>query len=178
MVVLGQVFSHRQVARRGVGRTSARPPEHFAPHFGGVLRQGTQLYDGHGSKSIEASLAEVLITLALERPVRIPVMSRPRLPLEFLPVWASFHNGILNNVEVKSVPDKGSGLVAKEDAAAIGEAPLISIPHSLVLNAEAVEEYAKEDRSFKQLLDACGHKVSRTVLFNSCLADRGVEPAS
>lgn len=105
-------------------------------------------------------------------------MSRPRLPLESLPVWTSFNNGILSNVEVKSVPDKGSGLIAKKDSAAIGDAPLISIPHSLVLNAEAVEEYAKEDRSFKQLLDACGHKVSRTLLINSCLADQGVEPAS
>lgn len=106
-------------------------------------------------------------------------MARPRLPLDSLPVWTSFNNGNLSKVvEVKSVPDKGSGLIAKNDSAAIGEAPMISIPHSLVLNLEAVEEYAKEDRSFRQLLDACGHKVSGTNLINSCLTDQGVEPAS
>lgn len=93
-------------------------------------------------------------------------MSRPRLPLESLPVWTSFNNGILNKVEVKSVPDKGSGLIAKNNSAAIGETPLISIPHSLVLNSEAVEEYAKEDRTFRQLLDTCGHKVSSLILIN------------
>lgn len=90
-------------------------------------------------------------------------MSRPRLPLESLPVWTSFNNGILSQVEVKAVPGKGSGLIAKTDSGAMGEASLISIPHSLVLNAEAVEEYAKEDRSFRQLLDAFGHKVSSTI---------------
>lgn len=105
-------------------------------------------------------------------------MSRPRLPLESLPVWTSFNNGILSKVEVRSVPDKGSGLIAKNDSAAIAGAPLISIPHSLVLNSEAVEEYAKEDKSFRQLLEACGHKVSSTILINSCLTDQGVEPPS
>lgn len=98
-------------------------------------------------------------------------MPRPRLPLRSLPVWLSFNNGILSNVEVESVPHKGSGLIAKKDSAAIGESPLIAIPHSLVLNAEAVEEYGREDRSFKQLLDACGHKVSSTILTASRLAD-------
>lgn len=94
-------------------------------------------------------------------------------------MWTSFNNGNLSKVvEVKSVPDKGSGLIAKNDSAAIGEAPIISIPHSLVLNSEAVEEYAKEDRSFRRLLDACGHKVSSTILVNTCLTDQGVEPAS
>lgn len=94
-------------------------------------------------------------------------MSRPRLPLDSLPVWTSFNNGILSKVEVKSVPDKGSGLIAKNDSAAIGETTLISIPHSLVLNSEAVEEYAKEDRTFRQLLDTCGHKVSSPTVINS-----------
>ncbi|KAI3393471.1 hypothetical protein diail_4235 [Diaporthe ilicicola] len=88
-------------------------------------------------------------------------MPRPRLPLESLPVWTSFNNGIFTNVEAKSIPHKGSGLVAKKDSPDIGEAPLISIPHSLVLNEEAVEGYAKEDKSFRQLLDKCGHKSPR-----------------
>ncbi|KAG8168847.1 hypothetical protein KVR01_001596 [Diaporthe batatas] len=88
-------------------------------------------------------------------------MPRPRLPLESLPVWTSFNNGVFSNVQVEPVPHKGSGLVAKKHSVAIGTLPLISIPHSLVLNSEAVEEYAKEDRSFRQLLDACGHKSPR-----------------
>ena len=37
--------------------------------------------------------------------------------------------------------------------------PLLTVPHSLVLNQAAVEEYAKEDRNFKQLVEAVGHHV-------------------
>jgi hypothetical protein len=100
-------------------------------------------------------------------PVCIPAMPRPRLPLDSLPVWTSFNNGTLNNVAVEIVPHKGSGLIAKKDSAGFGVWPLISIPHSLVLNAEAVEEYAKEDKSFRQLLDVCGYKVSSAALITS-----------
>ncbi|POS70719.1 SET domain-containing protein [Diaporthe helianthi] len=88
-------------------------------------------------------------------------MPRQRLPLKSIHVWTRFNNGILSNVEVESVPHKGSGLIAKKHSAAIVASPLISIPHSLVLNAEAVEAYAKEDSSFRLLVDACGHKTPR-----------------
>jgi len=33
------------------------------------------------------------------------------------------------------------------------------VPHELVLNEAAVEEYSKEDKNFKQLLAAVGHHV-------------------
>lgn len=145
----------------------------------GYEGQTKYLWNGSGSKLIaKLHQPQIYIDLVLLS-LHIFAMSRPRLPLDSLPVWTSFNNGILSKVvEVRSVPDKGSGLIAKNDSAVIGDAPLISIPRSLVLNSEAVEEYAKEDRSFRQLLDACGHKVSSTVLINSCPTDQGLEPAS
>lgn len=165
-------FSRRQVARRGAGMTSARPSI-LGPTLEGFSSRGFNDDGSEGLKQNEQTRFGVRsftgrnYASILGRPVCIPAMSRPRLPLEALPVWTSFNNGILSNVGVESVPHKGSGLIAKKDSADIGDSPLISIPHSLVLNMEAVEEYAKEDRSFRQLLDVCGHKVSSTALTTS-----------
>lgn len=36
---------------------------------------------------------------------------------------------------------------------------LMSIPHELILNREAVEMYAKESREFRDLYDAVGRQV-------------------
>lgn len=72
-----------------------------------------------------------------------------------------FSNATLaNNIEVHPVPQKGNGLVIQTTSADIGQSALLTVPHDLVLNADAVEEYAKEDRNFRALVDACGHKVS------------------
>lgn len=76
----------------------------------------------------------------------------------------SFNDAAFSNVEVKPINHKGNGLVAQKDSADFGDSPLLTIPHGLVLSAEAVHEYAKEDKHFSQLLDACGHKVSRHIL--------------
>jgi hypothetical protein len=58
---------------------------------------------------------------------------------------------------------KGYGVVGNEDVKATdGTADvssLITVPHDLILNAAAVEEYAKEDKNFRLLLDAIGHRV-------------------
>ncbi|KAJ3522396.1 hypothetical protein NM208_g12873 [Fusarium decemcellulare] len=41
---------------------------------------------------------------------------------------------------------------------------LIRIPHDLVLSATAIEEYAKVDQNFRQLLDAAGHQAVTDML--------------
>lgn len=71
-----------------------------------------------------------------------------------------FHNAGFFSVEVKPIHNKGNSLVAQADSANIGQSPMIRVPHDLVLNEETVEQYAKQDRNFRALLDACGHKVS------------------
>lgn len=79
----------------------------------------------------------------------------------------TINDATFSNVEVKPINHKGNGLVAQNDLAGSGDSPLLTIPHDLVLSAEAVLEYAKEDKSFSQLLDACGHKVSRQNLMHA-----------
>lgn len=70
------------------------------------------------------------------------------------------NDATFSNVVVKPINHKGNGLIAQKDLADSVDTPVLTIPHGLVLNAEAVQEYAKEDRNFSQLLQACGHKVS------------------
>lgn len=97
-------------------------------------------------------------------------MHRERLPLQVLPAWLQLANGTFSNVEVQPIQHKGNGLVAQASSVDIGQSPVITIPHDLVLNAEAVEEYAKEDSNFRLLLEACGHKVSSRL--SSCKVDK------
>lgn len=73
----------------------------------------------------------------------------------------SINDATFTNVEVKPINNKGNGLIAQKDSDEVGDSPLLTIPHDLVLNCEAVHEYAKEDKNFSQLLNACGHKVSQ-----------------
>lgn len=92
-------------------------------------------------------------------------MAPPHLPITALPAWAVLNNISFPNVKVQEIPGKGFGLVCerglstKTDATSEITQTLITIPHDLVLNVEAVEEYAKEDKNFKQLLDVAGHPV-------------------
>lgn len=74
----------------------------------------------------------------------------------------SFNDAVFHNVKVQPIEHKGNGLVTQESQdQEQQQQPLLVIPHGLVLNQEAVEEYAKEDRNFRALLDACGHKNPR-----------------
>ncbi|KAJ4396085.1 hypothetical protein N0V93_000302 [Gnomoniopsis smithogilvyi] len=88
-------------------------------------------------------------------------MTRERLSLQALPAWMGFNNATLANIEIQQIQQKGNGLVTRASSADIGQSALINVPHDLVLNAEAVEEYAKEDSNFRAFLDACGHKSPR-----------------
>ena len=88
---------------------------------------------------------------------------RPELPIEGLPLWAHLNEVTFSNVKIANLGDKGYGVVCEknlaidtEDVETLG---LLVVPHPLVLNAEAAEGYAKEDRNFRQLLDAVGHRV-------------------
>ena len=94
-------------------------------------------------------------------------MSWPTLPIDSLPAWAHFNGVSFHNVRVASTEGKGYGVVSSGDLKAAedtSDAPaLLTVPHDLVLNAAAVDEYAKEDRNFRQLLDAVGHGVTESL---------------
>lgn len=94
-------------------------------------------------------------------------MAHAQLPIASLPLWQTLNNVTFTNTRIATIPGKGSGLIAvnavdtsSSDAGSHGE-PLISVPHCLVLHADAVEEYAKQDRNFRLLLDAAGHQTTR-----------------
>ncbi|KAK3325879.1 hypothetical protein B0H66DRAFT_573601 [Apodospora peruviana] len=116
-------------------------------------------------------------------------MLPPHLPIEALPAWALLNDVAFVDVKVKAIEGKGYGLVCdrklstKEDTFDLPT--LVTVPHNLVLNIEAVEEYAKEDRNFKQLLDVAGHHSARGtillfLLVQTVLASRtsASEPAA
>lgn len=91
-------------------------------------------------------------------------MSPPsQLPLDAFPAWARLNDVVLAGARIRYVQGKGSGLVADADLGASGDGlnPVLIVPHDLVLSAEAVEEYAKVDQNFKQLLGAAGNETTR-----------------
>lgn len=84
-------------------------------------------------------------------------MEKPGLPIEALPAWALLNGITLPHVKVSNIEGKGFGVVS--DGELKSEVPLMTVPNNLILNLQAVDEYAKEDKNFKQLLDAVGHHV-------------------
>lgn len=90
-------------------------------------------------------------------------MATSKLPVDTLPTWAMFNDVDLVDVEAREIPGCGLGLLVNKELSREEKTfdipTLLRIPHELVLSAEAVESYAKVDKNFRQLLDACGHKV-------------------
>ncbi|OHE99094.1 SET domain-containing protein [Colletotrichum orchidophilum] len=90
-------------------------------------------------------------------------MASSQLPLETLSTWAMFNDVDLVDVEAREIPGCGLGLLSNKDLSREEETfdipALLRIPRELVLSAEAVENYAKVDKNFRQLLEAVGHKV-------------------
>lgn len=88
----------------------------------------------------------------------------PQLSIDFLPAWAKLQDVQLTKVGMQHIDRKGYGLVsgdglrASDDVKDVME--IIRIPAGLVLSAATVEEYAKVDHNFKELLDAAGRKVT------------------
>ncbi|AEO56060.1 hypothetical protein MYCTH_107134, partial [Thermothelomyces thermophilus ATCC 42464] len=113
-------------------------------------------------------------------------MRRQTLPIEGLPAWARLNDVVFHDVKVTRTERKGYGMVSGTDLSVTDDTTdsptLLAVPHALVLNAEAVSEYAKEDKNFRQLLDAVGHGSTRTdallfLLVQTVLASRSSHPA-
>ncbi|KAL7914832.1 hypothetical protein GGI35DRAFT_474545 [Trichoderma velutinum] len=93
-------------------------------------------------------------------------MAHSQLPIDAFPAWAVLNNVDFANAEIRNIEGKGLGLVAKHDITDAGHdasssQAIIRIPRDLVLSAEAVDEYAKVDKNFKQLLEIAGHQSTR-----------------
>ena len=85
------------------------------------------------------------------------------LPIESLPAWGILNDVDFIDVKLQAIPGKGFGLLATRNLAATEDTfdlpILIKVPHGVVLSGETVEEYAKIDGRFRQLLEAAGNHV-------------------
>ncbi|KAH6604652.1 hypothetical protein Trco_006359 [Trichoderma cornu-damae] len=93
-------------------------------------------------------------------------MPSSQLPIEAFPAWALLNNADFVSADIRDIEGKGFGLVAQHDIPGVGSdgsgaTAILRIPRDLVLSAEAVEEYAKVDQNFKQLLEVAGRQSTR-----------------
>ncbi|EFX03245.1 set domain containing protein [Grosmannia clavigera kw1407] len=87
------------------------------------------------------------------------------LPISSLPVWQTLNDVSFVDTRIAEIPGKGYGLVANRSLTTakptFHRSSLVSVPHNLILNAETVEQYAKQDRNFRQLLEVVGRQSER-----------------
>ena len=100
-------------------------------------------------------------------------MHREKVSITALPAWSKLNDVNFVNSKVENLGgSKGFGLLTErtlnlEDT--VDNPTLLTVPRDLILSAEGVEEHAKEDRHFRELLDAAGGKVCLRGL-PSCLS--------
>ncbi|KAI0009874.1 hypothetical protein F4779DRAFT_339975 [Xylariaceae sp. FL0662B] len=103
-------------------------------------------------------------------------MRRGQFSLKDLPAWCALNNVTFVDVKASDVNGRGYGLVAEKDLIneedTSEETILLVIPKDLVLSAQAVQEYARENKDFRQLLDAAGHQSTRCDILLFLLVQR------
>lgn len=90
-------------------------------------------------------------------------MHRELLPISALPAWCRLSDVTLLDIEIQESPSKGYGLVTTRALNSEQEThdipALILVAHDLILSKEAIEDHAKVDQHFRQLLEVAGGKV-------------------
>lgn len=96
-------------------------------------------------------------------------MRRSKLPIEALPTWANLYNVKMIDIQVrKSDCGHGSGIFATTDSKSACQ-EFVVVPPELVLNMEAVWDFAKADRHLREVLEANGEFTR--VSFSSSYSD-------
>ncbi|KAI5860149.1 SET domain-containing protein [Durotheca rogersii] len=92
-------------------------------------------------------------------------MRRGHFSLTDLPAWCALNDVTFVNVKAADIGGRGYGLIAERDLVNEDdnfELPtLLTVPKELIISAEGVAEYARENKEFRQLLDAAGHRSTR-----------------
>ncbi|KAI2640141.1 hypothetical protein GGS21DRAFT_537861 [Xylaria nigripes] len=89
-------------------------------------------------------------------------MKRDQLPLSNLATWCVFNNVTFAGVDAAQIEGRGLGLIAEKDLNDDSvESAVLTIPKDLIVSSAGIEEYAKENQNFRQLLDAAGHQSLR-----------------
>ncbi|RYP19487.1 hypothetical protein DL765_003327 [Monosporascus sp. GIB2] len=91
-------------------------------------------------------------------------MRRGHFPLDGLPAWCLLNDVTFVDTKVQHIEGRGYGLVAERELRTENgndALTILKVPRDLVLSSEGVEEYAKENKGFRQLLDAAGRLSTR-----------------
>lgn len=89
-------------------------------------------------------------------------MNRVELPISTLPAWMRLNNATFCSINVRTLGEKGYALAAEKDVNSENthdQPILLHVPQDLVLSAIAIEEHAKSDKDFRDLLSTLGGKV-------------------
>ena len=90
-------------------------------------------------------------------------MHRERLPISALPAWGKINNVSFFDINVKDLGSQGYGITTTRALSSQKETfdipALLLVPNDLVLSREFIDEHAKVDKHFRQLLDVAGGKV-------------------
>ena len=75
----------------------------------------------------------------------------------FLP-WASFNEVTFDRTVPGSIPGRGGALLAKENLDADEDMSnvLLTVPADLILSLERVQEHAKVDKDFREVIESLG----------------------
>jgi len=91
-------------------------------------------------------------------------MKRSQLPIAAITAWSRLNDVSFLDVTVHSEQNSKGFWIATEKALSSEDTfdvpTLLTIPHDLIISAEFIEEHAKVDQHFRQLLDVAGGKVS------------------
>ncbi|KAH8170650.1 SET domain-containing protein [Sarocladium implicatum] len=101
-------------------------------------------------------------------------MASPEQSIAAFPAWALLNGIDLNGLKLDQVPGKGFGFVTVQQPTATEDERITSdtsqdvirIPRDLILSSEAVDDYAKVDQNFRQLLQVAEQHVR-------CIPTRG-----
>ncbi|KAK8056427.1 hypothetical protein PG993_001654 [Apiospora rasikravindrae] len=88
-------------------------------------------------------------------------MRRTVFSLHDLPAWCALNDVKFRNVKIEEVAGRGYGLVTEADVPSGGADAMLEIPQDLVLSAQAIEDYAKIDQNFRDLLEKAGRQSHR-----------------
>lgn len=90
-------------------------------------------------------------------------MHREHLPISALPAWCKINNVSFFDIHVQDLGEQGYGITTTRPLSAEEETfdipALLLVPNELVLSKEFVDEHAKVDKHFRELLDLAGGKV-------------------
>ncbi|RYP30893.1 hypothetical protein DL767_006025 [Monosporascus sp. MG133] len=91
-------------------------------------------------------------------------MRRGHFPLDGLAAWCLLNDVTFVDTKVQHIEGRGYGLVAERELRTEDDnksLTILKVPRDLVLSSEGVEEYARENKEFRQLLDAAGRLSTR-----------------